>query len=223
MRIDEIVDFDPRPAVGRKSDYISSINAMKSSRRMDDGVPAFSTVYKIDSPKRLNQVTKLGRTGDPDDPDNLRAQLISGDGYLSYLYAIRDIENPYFPKIYDLKIFKDKNTGKLSFKADIEKYLDFSYHKLAHNHDLMASLLDDMFFSCVYIDENALPIRNIHRCLKSSVYNRAIIKDPDLKDAIGMIYDLSVNNSFEVDLHSGNIMWKITGNRPQLKIVDPLA
>jgi hypothetical protein len=51
------------------------------------------------------------------------------------------------------------------------------------------------------------------------------IKDPELREALDFISKVQSEGKrkFTMDLHSGNIMWRITGNRPQLVIMDPLA
>lgn len=217
MKINEIIDFDPRDSKETTYSYKSKIRAAGGKPA---GSGSFSTVFSFDSPKRYNQISKIGRTGSIGQRDS-SAKKIEDDAFLFYIKSIQGSDNPYFPKISDLKIFKDNN-GNLSYRANIHKYVDFQSKKIADNIDLIKSLYEDMFYG--NIENDTYAIITLEDSLHNMFTDEKIIKDDNLKNAVQLIKQmLSKNPNFNLDIHSGNLMWKITGNRPQLVIIDPIA
>lgn len=224
MKLYELISFDPKKSSVDPEQYKSKIKYNTQSTRR--GAGSFGTVYDVHSNKRLNQVTKVGKAGSISDR-SAKIKKIKNDGYLAYLHAIHTsgIKNPYFPRIYDLKILKGAD-GALSYRANIEKLVAFNSEKIVDNDDLMASLYDDMFNEETTYYKDYGPGAGIKFTLDniSTSGKLGIVKDPDLLEALRLIDTVVKSNKlFVADLHSGNIMWRITGSRPQLVIVDPVA
>lgn len=227
MKLYELINFDPEYSKSNSRSYISKIRS-KTDAKVAGRPGSFGTAFNTGSGKRLNQITKVGRGGTLSGEKN--AFNPDEDGYLSYLKAIQDIKhsgnnNPYFPRIHDLKTIRDKHTEHISYRVNMEKLVPFKSDKIIYNDDLMRSLYSDMFND--QYDENPLSIpSNIEIACYSNTWN---IKDPDLLEVIKLIQEIKarsdrdLDNGFGIDLHEGNMMWRITGTRPQLVITDPLA
>jgi len=145
-------------------------------------------------------------------------------------YKKQGVNNPYFPVIHDLKIMKGED-GKLHYRVNMEKLIPFTSPKILGNEDLMASLCDHMFGKDIkdkeQLDSSELADMYgdlIRHELKRGLKNSNAVKDEDLREALLTIKDVMNDNPrLTEDLHSGNIMWRITGHIPQLVLVDPLA
>jgi hypothetical protein len=192
--------------------------------RSDDlGSGVFGTAYDIGSNKRLNQVTKVGRTGDPDSKKSTATE-VEQDGFLVYLKSIQRSNNPYFPEIHDLKITRSTEDSTLSYVVNMRRLIPFYSEKIAGNDDLMRSLYSDMFYGQEYGYYNPRnPAGSILKTLEQASKMPELVKDERLGAALKVISTLASKYDFNTDLHAGNVMWKITGNRPQLILLDPLA
>lgn len=209
MKIFEVIDFEPRKTTQSVSNNIrpSKINNINLN---DTNAGSYSSVYMPSSQKRLNQIIKISKKHKFD------------NAYVLYLKMIDDFNknggnNPYFPVIHDLKIYHD-DKDNLQFNVKMERLFRFQNLKIYDNEDLINSLKEMMFGST---DES------IHTYLVEYLYSEGtegFIKDKKLKQALDMIIRLKINNDeINYDLHKGNLMWRITGNMPQLVITDPLA
>lgn len=220
MRLYELIDFEPKQSKQTADSYKSKVNNVGGKAI---GRGSFATGYELDSPKRKNEITKVGRTGSIG-VKNSTAKKVEEDGFLIYMKTIQGQENPYYPTMYDLRVIREPN-GALSYRANMHKLSPFFSEKIYLNDDLMTSLYDDMFYGRDYgYFDPTDPGGSLKYTLEDQcIVMPEIIKDPDLKIAIDTIVKISQEHNFMIDLHSGNILWRITGTRPQLILYDPLA
>ena len=235
MRLRELIDFEPKQSKQGIGDY--SRRTQRAIKPKHIGSGSFGAAYATDSPKRLNQITKIGKAAEFDDNSRITpVDKIEKDGYLSWLsmvdyYKKQGSDNPYFPVIHDLKIMKGPD-NKLHYRVNMEKLIPFLSPKVLGNEDLMSSLCDNMFGKDIknkedYEDSSELAEIYgdlIRYELRRGLKNAGAVKDEDLREALLVIKDVMNDNPrFTEDLHSGNIMWRITGHIPQLVLVDPIA
>jgi hypothetical protein len=153
---------------------------------------------------------------------NFVANPSKTDAYYTYIKYIVDNdlaqENPYFPRVYDIKTIEDAN-GNARYKIDIERLQDLG--KISK--ETISAMLWNLFDSDV-IDDNiqkyglaeALAI-----CVELTCEGHAKSKDKYLNEACAIVRKLR-NTGFIFDIHIGNIMVRLSPY-PQLVIVDPLA
>lgn len=230
MRLYELIDFKPKSSNQSIGTYSSRVQ--QATKPVHLGTGSFGVAYGTNSPKRLNQITKIGKAASMPGGRIIPTDEIKNDGYLSWLstvgeYRKKGSNNPYFPRIDDLKIMKDA-TGKLHYRVNMEKLYDFRYMPILDNVDLMSSLCNKMFGEDVKNPDHEVGYSQyadlIQRNLREGTKHPSEIKDENLKQALSIIRSLlDSNNDFMEDMHSGNIMWRITGTIPQLVIVDPIA
>lgn len=220
MRLYEIIDFEPRNS---SISYLDRNKKIRNTRGTDLlGYGHFGKAYSSDSPKRLGQIKKIAKAGEV--TNNTSAKDILQDGYLSYLHSVYElkksgIKNKFFPVIHNLKIFRDAD-GNLSYDVDMEKLvglnsdtIDYAILSLLWENLLDVELTEQSTFrNFVYI---------LDKALDSGHFNE--IKDEELREALMYIYRIKVKGHFMPDLHSGNVMLRITGTMPQLVLLDPLA
>jgi hypothetical protein len=230
MRLYELINFEPRDSKKNYGDRVSN-NVTPSSKKIGQG--HFASAFTHDTPKRLNQVRKSGQAGKI---GNMRTgpkkqQSITDDAYLSYLKMIYDFEqkggqNPFFPKIHDLKIYRDPE-GNLDYNVDIEKLHKLNKSGLGDNELAMKQIYISLFAPDKYMPagEDSIDAYMIMGDLRSIAddgdYDRII--DKNLKQALSMSRDLATKHGFQWDIHADNVMWRITGNIPQLVLTDILA
>jgi hypothetical protein len=202
MRLYEIIDFKPRKTVQTTSHDIRHDKISGISRAAGAGL--MSRAYAPTSPKRLNQISKISKPGKYD------------DAYMAYLKMIDDFnksggQNPFFPRIHELKVYRDKN-GEQQFHVKLEKLHPLSIFSKDHDEDLLRSLKENYF-------GRVLPFA---AAIDRQLEGDDVVQDEDLIEACDMISLLAQRNDFLIDMHDGNVMWRITGNMPQLVITDPL-
>ena len=222
MRLFEVIDFSPRNSMSNKTDYLDRLQNMTSSELKGRG--HFGVVTQNPGPKRINQVRKVGTAGRV---GRVRPEPVARpeeDGYLSYLKMVYEFtkeggDNPYFPRVQELKIRRDRR--ELSYSVDLDKLVPYN-NRLIYNQELITSIKEHMFDveDDWLLKEIGLSALVTMACDGS---NRKIIKDPDLLKAIQMIDEVARKGRFIWDMGSQNMMWRITGNKPQLVLTDPLA
>lgn len=241
MRLSEIVNFEPVQGKNiQKSKVKSYIDKNKINTTGEEGM--YARAYDFNSPKRLNQVTKVARAGKWDKP---YADNITDDAYLTYLKTIQDLEksghnNPYFPKIHDLRIVRDEN-GKLSYHVNMEKLVNINSPKILNNRKLIKSVGDKLVKDPIRlndtdyvehdyaenpdVEDSKEYLKHVIETLDVAIENNnySDIKDENLINALKVINKIKSTYSFLPDIHPGNVMWRITGTMPQLVITDPLA
>ena len=210
MKIYEVIDFEPHDT--NRPLYRSSHN-IQNKGYMSLGNPgAFGDAfYNPNLPKRLNQVVKVGMAGKLIKGKDLIEPVknIENDGYLYWIKATRHLNNRFVPVVHDLRISRGKD-GNLSYVIKLEKlykYIEIDYE------------VNDHIGSMLFKNYNHDIIDSLHLSL---TYPEIILNN-ELKQAIRFIQYIAKKKNFKIDMHMGNIMWRITGTMPQLVIVDPLA
>lgn len=161
---------------------------------------------------------------------------LSNDAYYTYIKTIVDDKlaqsNPYFPRIYDIKIFKDSTDKKL-YSIKLEKLFELEdisteelkilLNKCFKN---LNELIEDYYkvneFDGDFIHDERGDLFNI---IDGNIIDIKKLKDDNLKKVISLIQKIVKDNNgkFHWDLHSGNLMVRRTAKGSQLVIVDPLA
>jgi hypothetical protein len=203
LRLSELINFDPIDTKRTVNKYERDITDKTNSKKIGTG--NFSTVHNIDSPKRQDQVTKIGKGAYYSGNVKYPATDVMNDGYLAYLKAIQNVNNPYFPKIHDLKVLRDKK-GNIFYRTNIERLKPLT-------PKMLQNLKTDLFYE-TDIDVKEL-LRKIYQ---PGVFT--LIKDEKLKDAISLIKDTAAISHHVIDTHSKNWMMRSDG---QIIITDPIA
>ena len=230
MRLYEIIDFTPKSSTQSFSTYKDLIK--KKTKFDHAGAGSYSQVYGSDSSKRLNQVTKVGRTGLVLDDDDAGVDYVEQDAYLFYLQEVyrylKYSHNPFFPQIHDLKIFRNKETEKLSFRANIERLHPMEIFE--GNEEVIKMVWNNLFGETYYLepmlDDLTRQISVVCRQYVASNKSNAIdIKNPQMREALDVIYEIIrvSKRKIGLDLHEYNMMWRLTGTMPQLVFNDPVA
>jgi len=215
MRLQELIDFTPRDRksnsdLGRRLDRRSNIDKLGSG--------SFGSAYSINSNKRLNQVTKSGIAR------NMNYSIfkeLTDDGYIAYIKAIVDsgLNNPYFPRIDDFKVYK-KSNNQFTYVANIERLIPLQSERIPRE---MASAMWEKMFLDEPAEEPSLEDIVYKMAYIVAGKNTYLIKDKQLKQALGLIIGILRDSKFMNDIYDKNIMMRITGNMPQLVFTDPIA
>lgn len=222
MRLYELIDFTPKPTTRKPYAYAKRVRDSTKSSTL--GIGSFASAEQMDSGKRLNQVTKLGNVSRFDHNSDVMSSSLKEDGYMSYIQAIDNFNktgktNPYFPVIHNVRIMKN-TSGKMNFKVDLEKLHPFDTPGIIDNAELIYSVFHRMFNST----ETNPDGESFTRWLTASLGEPRRVKDPKLAAALSLIRSVIENGiNFHDDIHSENVMWRITGTIPQLVITDPVA
>jgi len=228
MKLFELISFTPRQTKTTAGEYAKRLRAGSKAKYAGSG--SLGAAFDIESGKRLGQITKLGKAAKSDLVKAVPVENVSEDGYLSYLSAVYDREqkghgNPYFPVIHDLDIMRGPDK-KLHYNIKLEKLVPFYSAKLVGNLDLMASLYEHMFGELEREDyRTGEAVANVILVVLNHAFSvPSTVKDPDLLDSIKLVNSvIKTNSDFRLDLHSNNVMWRITGTMPQLVILDPIV
>jgi hypothetical protein len=125
--------------------------------------------------------------------------------------------NPFFPRV----LSRDPGSAKHVPTYHVERLVPLTDKHIDHP-DLITSLWD------VYLTipppaepTAALLAKRIEHTV--SAKRIADFKDPMLRAAIVQMATYAEEHNVEFDLHLGNMMWRITGNMPQLVFSDPFS
>jgi hypothetical protein len=220
MKLYELINFNPVNSATNTDKFRHKLTTNTNARKIGSGT--FGTAFNTQSGKRLNQITKVGDTGKVLDIAK-PVEDVEDDGYLAYLNAVYKSKsnNPYFPKIHDLKIRKASD-GRLSYRTNIEKLIPLASGKIIDNLEMLESIYSDMFND----DPWELSMLSFTGKIEYAIEHRDFknIKDPKLKEALELILKLlKSGRNFMLDIHSQNCMWRMTGMKPQFVIIDPIA
>lgn len=180
--------------------------------------------------KHTEKAGAFGRVYSTGDPHTLikrphAAINPKSDGYYQYASLVIRHKlaqsNPYFPRFYDIREFKDKK-GKILYRAEIEKL---------HRHDqiekdILKSLIENIFefedYEYFEYDMQHMPGTVIPALLQSFLMDgRGSSKDAKLNEAIKIISTFADDNYRGYDVHTDNIMYRLSPY-PQIVIVDPV-
>ncbi len=156
----------------------------------------------------------------------------SRDGFVhwaAYLIHNKLFDNPHFPRLYNVKRFKDAN-GKEMYKYDVEKLESIEDGRIGKEAllsiiDQNLDLPDDERPSYDHYSADELS-RLLAAHIDSAIhgYEREIIKSDSLRDAISKIEEYRKQNPKTiVDLHDGNIMVRRGKYGLTLVITDPFV
>lgn len=179
---------------------------------------------------------------------------LENDPYFQYLKLLstndRMSNNPYFPKVYDLKAFKGSD-GRYTYTVNMERLQRFvklstDEIKMLGNNlftTFQAEVQDTMKAFGVenvtdqegYEEANEQIMHQMYATAFAGLLDRAIdrnsdpatyIKDKNLKQAVMLIRHLVKSKTKEEitnDLHVGNIMVRRGPFMPQVVITDPVS
>lgn len=186
----------------------------------------------IQNDNHPNEVTKISNAIDS----------LSKDGYFLFLTSIVKNErlqsNPYLPKIYNIKIYKNADskyyyvlTMEKLFPVrqlndhEVEAILDRAFHikgsKKSGNHNQS----DPMRILLTSIDSALMAPKEFYldSVKNQSANSMTNIKDPSLKQALMIIKKFIRDDKAINDIHDGNVMFRRTSVGAQLVITDPLS
>lgn len=134
-------------------------------------------------------------------------------------------DNPFFPKIYHAKIYKD-STGDMDHMVMIiqmEKLVPLTSSKIK---DTAVQLFKQLGFGKWENDIYELPLE-LEKLIFSATHNQLETfldksRNPKFKEAVQVIVPY-IKKQDAGDLHVGNWMLRLTGHGPQLVIIDPFA
>lgn len=192
-----------------------------------------------DNNKRINGIGRkdakyqsgyYGRVYDKNEPHTItKANYVSAyakeDPYFQYIKTIVDNKlsesNPFFPRVYNIRTVEDAR-GKVKYQIEIEKL------KPVHgiDVDIMEHLLVTLFeYDDIETAFNISKYGDAYETLATAVeltcQSSIKSKEPLLNDACKVIRDIKKTGRFLYDLHSANIMVRLSPT-PQLVIIDPL-
>ncbi|KKK65684.1 hypothetical protein LCGC14_2971680, partial [marine sediment metagenome] len=167
----------------------------------------------------------------------------TNDAYFQYVRMITKNErlskNPYFPKIYDVQVVKDKlfDLPTYSYYVDMERLHSMSTLNDEEALTIGRNLIDGFDSWRNQTHEGTKMYSNPAKALVGYIMrmvsprflakgNRLLdnIKDPNLKQALMFIKSvLRQNDRFFTDVHNENIMVRRGRHAPQLVFTDPLG
>lgn len=221
LEIEDIDDPDRTPSIGslkKHPDYasnklrkhIDNINKNPNLKYVGSGVQGY--VHKTDDPSQLDRVT---RTADREE---------AGTMYLKFIYEHPQLkQNPFFPRVLDVT---RPNSDVPSYH--IEKLYPIDSPAISKE---FKDALMKKYFIMSDVSDHEDPIeyaRDLAFEISSAVtYGELNIKDPQLKQAVLLIRKIrsilaKTGLNPRIDIHRGNIMWRMTNLGPQLVITDPL-
>lgn len=222
----------PNPFLVDKDYETGEHEQLKNKLVKTIGGGAFGTAFQHES--RPGEVTKTSKP----------TKDLTGDGYYKYISTIlknnRMQSNPYFPKIYGMKVYQTPDEWYF-YVVKMEKL----YPLTDLSEDEMAAIVektlhikhftpDDASASLNDVDETLRKvIATIERGIghgnhqnfpnKRDVTALTNIKDPQLKQAVMVSKQFTRSGEHNNDIHSANVMFRRTQHGAQLVITDPLS
>lgn len=147
------------------------------------------------------------------------------DGYLTYVQSIlkndRITSNPYFPRIYSVKVYRNAANKYEGGRYVIEME---QLHPLNKATPETITAFGEKMFNYWPSHGNMINIMQNLR-LASHRDRDAIsnIKDKKLLQAIAIISNIQIKNQNGLDIKDSNCMVRYTSTGPQFVITDPLA
>jgi len=143
-------------------------------------------------------------------------------GYVYYIIKNKLYENPYFPRIYDVKRIVDKD-GKMHFTAKMEKLHPFNPNDI---EGTVLPLVRRMLTKEARSDFLEITAQGLLTTIKLAIESNNYLKffkDEQLIDAIKKLQDYMNKYWAELDLHQNNVMIRRTPYGPQLVFTDPFS
>jgi len=240
------IDFTPRltkgDAFGQDTDIDDDgyTDMWKQKKKLfPDGVPGSGQEYK--QQKGVNRLGKgiaayaVSKTSKPHDVRRLTfaATSIRRDPYLNFLkMAIQNQDNIHFPKIYSLKIFKrpEKYLIPYFYYVELERlvensHLNWGQWQFLYNKYLGIKIRDvtrGSFKEPITSKSEAASYfaDQVRECIEG--INQTTDKDfTEILKKLGKTYISLKEFAIYLDIHSGNIMFRITPTGVIPVITDP--
>lgn len=169
---------------------------------------------------------------------------LKSDAYFKYVSALakndRISKNPYFPRIYHIKVEKDRS-GMSRYKVEMERLHEFDslsmeemymlgekmfFNFYAFAKDARARMRDDLGVPNAKMQSKQTAafaiLKAMERVITYGAKVETYIKDPNLKGALLILKSLVKDHDANPDIHDGNIMVRRGPGGPQLVITDPI-
>lgn len=240
MKLNELQLVQPKQLTPRKTNMgpaeLSRDMIPKNARRIGDDSSYGRVFATQEDPGTVTKIVK--RTDD-----------LKQDAYFQYVSAMakndRISRNPYFPKIYNIKVRKDEY-GIYVYSVEMERLQEFN----TLSKEEVSMLGERMFFNFRLMAKDAAARRRelaptehrnrintddfgsvafaMMKGIEKVIYEgdkvATYIKDPNLRAALTILKHLVKSNSnINPDIHPGNIMVRRTPGGPQIVIADPVS
>lgn len=193
-------------------DVVNDISTQPEHKFVGAGINAY--VHRTDNQHSLDQVH---RTAKPNEGTTL---------YLDFLRTHPKLyNNTFFPRVKGVRSLHSNTTT-----MDIERLKPFNTPGLGDNVELLLSLWERYYKWRVPIQLKGESDSNYRFDIQWKFLHNLndVIKygsgtaDPQLTQAYKIIDHLRSKHDQVIDIHSGNVMWRLTGVGPQLVITDPM-
>lgn len=239
MKLNELQTITPKDLTPKqyKQGNIATTGKLfpKDAERIGRRDSKFGAAYS--TPDEPGTVTKIVRN----------TEDLKRDAYFQYVSALakndRIANNPFFPRIYKVKVVKDKY-GAESYSVEMERLMEFE----TLSPEECNMLGERLFFNYKGFEREAFArqkeitpterrdavsregnagyalLMAMRKCLDYPEQVATYIKDPKLKAAL-MILQSMIKRDVEIvpDIHSGNVMVRRGPSGPHLVITDPIA
>lgn len=144
------------------------------------------------------------------------------DGYYDFIEHVVNSgiakSNPHFPRVYDIKKFTD-NFGYFKYKIKMETLHPF----LNTDPEVIVGMLRQYFNLKIDYDLDDSEHETLMAFVREAITNRSYEESSDDKfnEACKFISDFVKGGNYTLDLHSGNVMIRMSPY-PQLVFVDPV-
>lgn len=203
MLLTELVDLDRIRTTKRSTDPSTFPERMAGKNKEELGSGVSAVAFKSDKP---NTVNKVSYHSNPN------------DGYIKYIKEImKKKDNPFFPRIYNAKIYKEGNQYALYMQ--MEKLLPLPIPS-DENPSPKLEGMGERLFSNLGLDWKYYS-REIWEDPRKLVKLAKETNNPQFAEAIKVIYPLTLR--YGSDLHRKNFMIRLTGVGPQLVVTDPVT
>ena len=198
----------------RVPEFATRVATMKSNdpahRFVGSGTNAY--VHSRDDPHDMDRVYRTAKRAD------------GGSIYLRYIATHPNLHNnPYFPRV----VQAPSNHREAFPTYQIEPLKDFYWKPIANNPVLCDAVYERIYGPRDEADDDAFTMLDRHlaedmdNCIYSGIITKRF-KDTSLVEALTIIHQLARRYRLSGDVHTGNIMWRLTSTMPQLVITDPL-
>lgn len=127
--------------------------------------------------------------------------------------------NPYLPRVRSTSIEGGVHT------AIMERLQPFQTGSIAGNKGLLMVILNEIDGDH-RLSEREVTVSHITNAIQSALFQPSAHSwgsNPAFREACEFIRSVEEENDSTIDIHDGNIMWRLTYPRPQLVITDPIA
>lgn len=144
---------------------------------------------------------------------------LSADGYLAFLKSILKSDNPYFPQLGEVQLFRNRQTGVVSYKVKMEMLhpiSDLSIEELTATYHRIVGAESPSG----YTTKTGLAAM-IEKAMNNPKY-AAKMEDSNFREACSILHKLIKRGYFN-DMSSNNIMCRRTPYGAQIVFTDPFT